>query len=198
MQDKPTPRSPARDKLVQTALRFFGERGLSVPMVEISAAAGNKNKSAVAYHFEGRNGLISAVYAEIQNYLEPRFETLLDELEATDVAQLSIYEIVLALNAPFFALYGSKPDGNAILKTLARLGHDSPPEEQSMYHRFLSDTFNRFADLIVTVAPSKSLGQLKFHLAHYLMATVNGLALTDRWQEIDFRSEPELMFELLL
>jgi AcrR family transcriptional regulator len=200
MPAKPTnpPRSAARDKLIQTAMQFFGERGIAVPMVEISAAAGNRNKSAIAYHFEGRSGLINAIYDEIQSFLEPRFAELLLELEAKNAKRLSLYEIVLALNAPFFALYSSEPFGNATMKTLARLGHDSPPGEESMYRRFLADTFNRFAQLIVKTAPHKPMGQLKFHLAHYIMATVNGLALTDRWREVSFRSDPDLMFELFL
>jgi len=200
MQDlQVTPaRSAARDKLIQAALRFFGERGIGVPMIEISAAAGNRNKSAITYHFEGRTGLINAIYEEIQRFLEPRYNFLLLELEAKDSRKLSLYEIVLALNAPFFALYSSEPDGNATLKTLARLGNDAPPGLESMYRRFLADTFNRFAALIIKASPRKPLGQLKFHLAHYIMATVNGLALTERWQEADFRSDPDLMFELLL
>jgi AcrR family transcriptional regulator len=167
-------------------------------MVEISAAAGHRNKSAVAYHFDGRDGLIEAVYGEIQSFLEPRYAALLDELEARPTSRLSIYEIGLALNAPLFALYASEPDGNATLKTLARLGHDSPPGEHSMYRRFLSETFNRFALLISEAAPRKPLGQINFHLAHYRQATINGLALTDRWQELNFRSDPDLQFELLL
>lgn len=192
------PRISARDKLIQTAMHFFGERGISVPMTEISAAAGNRNKSAVTYHFENKPGLVNAVYNEIMRFLEPRFDSLLRELEMQRGKALTLYEIVLALNAPFFALYASEPNGSAALKTLARLGHDSPPGDESMYRRFLSEIFSRFANLIVKTACRKPMGQLKFHLAHYLVATVNGLAITDRWHEANFRSDPELMFELLL
>ncbi len=191
------PRVTARDKLISTAMRFFGERGTSVPMVEIAVAAGNRNKSAVAYHFENKEGLIEAVYAEILNYLEPRFNVLLDDLEASPNPP-RLYEIVLALSAPFFALYASHPNGDAALKALARIGHDSPPGKGSMYTGFLADVFFRFEELISKAVPKKSLGQLKFHLAHYLMATVNGLSVTDRWQEMDFRADPDSMFELLL
>jgi AcrR family transcriptional regulator len=190
--------SSARDKLIQAAMRFFGERGISVPMIEISAAAGNRNKSAVTYHFDGKSGLIDAVYNEISGYLEPRFDVLLRELERKKKRDLSTYEIVLSLNAPFFALYASEPNGRDALKTLARLGFDSPPGEESMYRRFLATSFNRFAELIRKTSPQKTIGQLRFHLTHYLVATINGLALTDRWKEVDFRSDSELMFELLL
>jgi AcrR family transcriptional regulator len=192
------PRTSARDKLIHAAMRAFGERGASVPMVEISTAAGNRNKSAVTYHFEGRSGLIDAVYNEISSFLEPRFDALLRQLEAKPAAELSLYEIVLALNSPFFALYASEPNGVAALKSLARLGNDSPPGDESMYRLFLSATFGRFAALIIKTTPRKPMGQLRFHLAHYLLATVNGLAAVERWREVEFRSEPELMFELLL
>lgn len=179
-------------------MRFFGERGISVPMVEISAAVGNRNKSSVAYHFEDKGGLIDAVYNEISGYLEPRFDDLLKALEAKRDGELSLYEIVLALNASFFALYASEPNGNDALKALARLGHDSPAGDQSIYRRFHAATFNRIATLISKTAPLKPIGQLRFHLTHYLPATVNGLAAVERWKEVDFPSEPELMFELLL
>ena len=190
-------RNSARDKLVQTAMRFFAERGTSVPMVEIAAAAGNRNKSAIAYHFEGRAGLIDAVYDQIRSALAPRFDTLLAELEALPARRLTLYEIVLAMNAPFFALYATDPGGIDALKALARIDLDNQ-EGAGIYRTFLPGVFNRFADLIARVAPEKRIGQLMFHLAHYLMATIHGLALTDRWKEVDFRSDPELMFELLL
>lgn len=187
-----------RDRLIQTAMRFFGDRGISVPMVEIAAAAGNRNKSAVAYHFDGKAGLIDAVYDEILSYLEPRFDLLLNGLETASSKAPRLYDIALSLNAPFFSLYASQPNGDAALKALARLGHDSAPGQGRMYTAFLTETFNRFEALICKAAPDKSVGQIKFHLAHYLMATVNGLAVTDRWQEINFRTDPDLMFELLL
>lgn len=166
-----------------------------MPMVEISAAAGHRNKSAVAYHFDGREGLIEAVYAEFQKFLEPRYAALLDELEARPRAKLSIYEIALALNSPLFALYASEPDGDAALKTLARFCHDGP---HSMYRRFLSETFSRFAVLIGRAVPHKALGQINLHLAHFRQASINGLAMIDRWQELNFQADPELMFELML
>jgi len=179
-------------------MRFFGERGTSVSMVEIASAAGNRNKSAVAYHFEGKAGLIDAMYSTLRSYLEPRFEMLLTELEARPSSQLSLYEIALALNAPFFALYGSEPDGDAAVKALFRLSTDSPPGTGTLYSGFLVGVFNRFEALITSIAPDKPLGQLKFHLAHYLLATINGLALTERWRNADFRANPDLMFELML
>lgn len=195
---QPVARHSARDKLIQVAMRFFGERGTSVSMVEIAAAAGNRNKSAVAYHFEDKAGLIDAMYGTLRSYLEPRFEVLLTELEARPPEQLPLYEVGLALNAPFFALYGSMPDGDAAIKALFRLSTDSPPGTGTLYSGFLTGVFNRFEALIEPLAPNKPLGQLKFHLAHYLIATINGLALTDRWRNADFRSDPDLLFELML
>ena len=194
----PPARDTARERLIISAMRFFGERGVSVPMIEISAAAGHKNKSAITYHFDGKSGLIDAIYGEIQRFLEPRYVPLLKELESKKAQALTMYEIGLALNAPFFALYMSEPDGVAALKALARLGQDSPPGDESMYSLFLVKTFNRFEKLIAKIAPRKPLGAIKYHLAHYLRATVGGLAATDRWREADFRSDPELMFELML
>ncbi|WP_321893412.1 TetR/AcrR family transcriptional regulator [Paraburkholderia tropica] len=190
-------RLDAKGRLVQAAMRFFAERGIAgVAMHEISAAAGNRNKSAIAYHFNGRDGLVQAIQEEFSSFLKPRFDKELGRLEQSRKDRFSLYEIGLAVNAPFFALYAS-PGGDVALKTMARLNFEKELGG-GLYHDALISIFNRVEALVLLKVPAKSQGQLKFHLAHYLMATVNGLALTERWTEEDFRDDPDLLLELML
>ncbi|HDR9017784.1 MULTISPECIES: TetR/AcrR family transcriptional regulator [Burkholderia] len=190
-------RQDAKGRLIQAAMHFFAERGIAgVAMHEISAAAGNRNKSAITYHFDGRDGLIQAIQNEFAAFLKPRFDRELGRLERTRKDRLSLYEVGLAINAPFFALYASS-GGDIALKTMARLNHERELGS-GLYHDTLIASFNRVEDLILAKIPGKSRGQLKFHLAHYLIATVNGLALTDRWTGENFREDPDLLLELML
>lgn len=54
----------AKQQLVLTAERLFAQNGLEgVPLRQIGTAAGMANKSAVQYHFGGRDGLIRAILA---------------------------------------------------------------------------------------------------------------------------------------
>ncbi|MFJ2767122.1 TetR/AcrR family transcriptional regulator [Streptomyces sp. NPDC087300] len=78
------PRTPAatRIRLIETAERLFAERGVhAVSLREIAAAAGQRNTSAVAYHFGDKSGLVTAVYA---HRLGPTNEARLRRLAALD------------------------------------------------------------------------------------------------------------------
>lgn len=68
----PSPRSlPAREKLMRSAERLYAVEGFAnVSVRKISEAAGQRNKSAVQYHFSGRDELIKAILAEHANAIE--------------------------------------------------------------------------------------------------------------------------------
>lgn len=54
-------REDTRTRLITTAERLFAEVGVSVSMREVAKAAGQANKSAVAYHFGTRDDLVLAI-----------------------------------------------------------------------------------------------------------------------------------------
>lgn len=55
-------RGDTRLRLMQAAERLFGERGLhAVTLKEINAAAGQRNESALHYHFGSKTGLVDAI-----------------------------------------------------------------------------------------------------------------------------------------
>src|SRR3954447_18748299 len=50
-----------RDKLLRAALHLFACQGLDVPLREINELAGQRNASALHYHFGGRPELVQAI-----------------------------------------------------------------------------------------------------------------------------------------
>ncbi len=73
----------ARARLVLAAERLVAERGIEVPLREIAVAAGQRNNSAVHYHFGSREGLLEAVLVERLGPVNAAMLARLADLEAT-------------------------------------------------------------------------------------------------------------------
>lgn len=73
----------AKDIMIEVAERMFAEHGLDgVSMRDVASAAGQKNNSAVQYHFGGRDGLIFEVFRRrmsVVNAAREEFITKIDE-----------------------------------------------------------------------------------------------------------------------
>jgi AcrR family transcriptional regulator len=80
---------PTRDRIVAAAEQLFAARGVdSVSLVEIGVAAGQKNRSAVQYHFGDKAGMVAAIRAKHQPAIEDQRVRLLEELEQKPGAPL--------------------------------------------------------------------------------------------------------------
>src|SRR3954468_1896048 len=55
------PLATTRDKLLRAALFLFARQGLDVPLRDINELAGQRNASALHYHFGGRPELVQAI-----------------------------------------------------------------------------------------------------------------------------------------
>lgn len=63
--EKPGKRGDTRRRLMLAAERLFGERGLhAVTLKEINAAAGQRNESALHYHFGSKTRLVQAIFVD--------------------------------------------------------------------------------------------------------------------------------------
>jgi len=72
-----------RNKLMRTAERLYAEQGLaSVSTRKIGVAAGQRNKSAVQYHFTNRDELIKAILARHTAAIERHRIMMVDALDA--------------------------------------------------------------------------------------------------------------------
>jgi AcrR family transcriptional regulator len=98
------PSHTAKELLIDAAERLIAERGIDVSLNDIAAAAGQRNKSAVQYHFGSRDGLVRAVIEERLRPLEKRRLELLAQHEAAgrpdDVAELITILVAPMLDIP--------------------------------------------------------------------------------------------------
>jgi AcrR family transcriptional regulator len=78
----------ARQRLIEAAEALIAEHGVAaVSMRHIADAAGQRNTSAVAYHFGSKAALVQAVYADRMRGPDARRVVLLAELDAAGAGQ---------------------------------------------------------------------------------------------------------------
>jgi AcrR family transcriptional regulator len=103
------PRSsePARRQLISAAEQVLAAQGVEAALSEITAAAGQRNKSAIQYHFGSRDGLVRAVIDKHLPGIEEVRNRMLDEIEfgseppeLVDVVQCLVLPLAAKLDDP--------------------------------------------------------------------------------------------------
>ncbi|MFF2555770.1 TetR/AcrR family transcriptional regulator [Nocardia sp. NPDC058058] len=114
----------AKDQILAAAERLFAEFGIeSVSLRQIAVAAGQRNTSAVAYHYGSKDALVEAVYVWRMTAVNAQRLARLDALGTTG----TVTELVRALVEP-----------------LAATLHDpNRAGEPSWYLRFIAETLWR-------------------------------------------------------
>ena len=109
-----------RQRLITAAETLFAERGIeAVSLREINAAAGQRNATALQYHFIDRNGLLGAVLRKHHHDVEIRRHALLDAYESEDGDDLRT--LAAALVRPSAAKLADPDGGRAYLRIHAEL-----------------------------------------------------------------------------
>jgi AcrR family transcriptional regulator len=89
--------SRSKDALLDAAERLIAERGFEVPLRDIAQAAGQRNNSAVNYHFRTRQDLLDAVVARRLLPMERERERMLGELHADEAGDVHALMRILVL-----------------------------------------------------------------------------------------------------
>src|SRR4051812_28313331 len=88
--------------LISTAERLFAERGLEgVSLSEINRVAGQRNKSALHYHFGSRDGLLKALLEKHRFKLDKERTKLLETMPPP--GQLTLHDAVSVMVRPLAA-----------------------------------------------------------------------------------------------
>ncbi|MGW0181240.1 TetR/AcrR family transcriptional regulator [Nocardia sp. NPDC003345] len=87
----------AKADILDAAERLIAERGVQVPLREIAVAAGQRNNSAVNYHFRNRQELINAVVRRRLEPMERRRTEMLAALGSAEHADVNALLRILVL-----------------------------------------------------------------------------------------------------
>ena len=113
----------SRGDIIRAAERLFAERGVdSVSMVEIGKEGGQRNRSAVQYHFGDKKGVLQGIREKHQLVIAAHRNKMLDELEASSEATL--HDVVEAFVVPLAQHLTDADGGVAYVRISANLiGH---------------------------------------------------------------------------
>lgn len=138
-----------REQLLDAAEALFAERGIdAVSLREITAAANQRNASAVQYHFGSRDGLIRALIARHMVAINAHRNRMLDEIEAPIPPVRVVLE---ALVVPLAAQLDD-PSGRRYLRIIDQLGADAVDDE--VMEGDVNRSLNRVVEALRhTVAP---------------------------------------------
>jgi AcrR family transcriptional regulator len=75
---------PTREALLRAAEKLMAEHGVDgVDLAAVQLMAGARNRSAIQYHFQNREGLVEAVQSRHRKYANEKRMRMLDRLERT-------------------------------------------------------------------------------------------------------------------
>jgi AcrR family transcriptional regulator len=116
-------RGDTRTRLILAAERLFGERGIhAVTLKEINAAAGQRNESALHYHFGSKHALVEAILLYRVRIVDARRIELLDALLERD-KKPGLRAIVHAAFEPMAELLETQ-EGVRFVRFLAQVLND--------------------------------------------------------------------------
>lgn len=116
----------ASERLISAAERLFAERGVDgVSLNEVNREAGQRNASALQYHFKDRTGLLKAVMAKHRGDVDARRDALLEQYRDAGVPDLRALAAALVL--PLAAKLSDPNGGREYLRIIAELVNRPDP-----------------------------------------------------------------------
>jgi AcrR family transcriptional regulator len=113
--------NPTALKLLTTAERLFAEEGIdAVSIRRISAEAGQRNNSALQYHFDGKDSVLEAILDYRQSPINQRRLELLANLERQGL-QGDVRALVETLVLPFVDLLSGPPEASYYVNLVSQL-----------------------------------------------------------------------------
>ena len=166
----PNPDS-TRQRLVAAAEELFATRGIDgVSLREINAAAGQRNTTALQYHFGDRAGLVRAVLAKHHRGIEEARHEVLDGYERIGVADLR--SLAAALVRPAATKLGDVDGGRCYLRIHAQVVNmadwyaPTPDDSEAATQLLdLSDSINRWRHLVAPLLPDVAVRRLHHRFA---------------------------------
>ncbi len=141
-----------RAALVAAAEELFAARGVEgVSLREINRAAGQRNSSALQYHFGDRAGLVRAVVAKHHRGVDAGRHLLLDAYQAEGNAELR--PLAAALVMPLATKLADRDGGRSYLQIVAELVNRPEPVLDPAAMADPRDSIYRWRTLVEPLLP---------------------------------------------
>lgn len=112
----------AKEAMIEVAEKLIGERGLdTVSMRDVAAFAGQRNNSAVQYHFGSRDGLITQILRRRLAALDRERQRRLAEVDEQGLGT-DLTTLVHVLFGPMVDLLRDQPQSTHYARFLQRVG----------------------------------------------------------------------------
>lgn len=151
------PGDETRSVLIAAAQRLMAEHGIDgVDLKDILGAAGQRNRSAITYHFGSREGLLRAIGAANRKTINEERMTILDRLEAR--GDLSIDSLVEATVQPLAHHLDDQPGRDYIVilaEAGARLGTEGLYKAERLHTQSLVRSIELLTPLLAGSAAAK-------------------------------------------
>jgi AcrR family transcriptional regulator len=145
--------------LIRAGGRLFAEHGIEVVSLrEITRAAGQRNATALQYHFGNRRELVRAILAKHNLDVEAERHEMLDELEARSGA--TARDWVQALVLPAAAKLADRDGGRDYLRIMAELMNRPDPKFDRQTLEDTRSSINRWRKLMAPLMPELSVNRL--------------------------------------
>ncbi|MDF1736040.1 MAG: TetR/AcrR family transcriptional regulator [Minwuia sp.] len=142
-----------RERLLLTAERLMGERGINgVSLREITREAGQKNASALHYHFGSRDGLIEAIFEKRMRALDVNRMKLLDRMEREGRLD-NVRCVAEAVSLPTAELLDSTDGGGNYIKFLTEMFLSTDANIEDFVRGRLDGGLRRSFDVLKTLLP---------------------------------------------
>jgi AcrR family transcriptional regulator len=188
--------SATREKLLDAAARSFADEGVfNASMIEITRRAGQRNRSALNYHFGSREGVLYAVLERHVDFLARREGELLEialRAPADDVAS-----VVEAIVRPAAELAESGWRGRCCLVIIAEVTGEDPaqysPKLQAVINRTGGyEVYALLAERMAEVGPEVSNERFALVTTFVLRSVADRARLLDRRGR---KGRPQLDYE---
>ena len=122
-----------RERIINAAEKLFAEKGVeATSLLDVTKAAKQKNRSAMQYHFNNKQGLLDAVLDKHAREIAERRLAMLDALEAQ--GEYSLYQLIEAQVIPVAEQMETRQGGKAFVKIHSQL-MSSPDYSDIRRHR---------------------------------------------------------------
>lgn len=178
-----------RERLLDTAERLFGEKGIRETSLRDITAEAKANLAAVNYHFGSKEGLLRAVLARRIDPLNQERLRLLDAYESeTGDAPVSLDNILHAFTSPSITLCHKNP---AYMRVVGRIMLDPDKAMREMFLSQFKVVARRFIAALSRALPTLPEAEIVWRINFVIGAEIHTWI---HFANLEFFSEDALAF----